>query len=429
MKRILTSFRCVLLILFVSLINCSDSPNEPDDSVLPDSISDLEILSITKNSVFLTWTATGDDGSEGTAASYDIRYSLVQITENNWEQATIFADLPAPSPAGSTERFLGAGLSEGQQYYFAIKAVDDAGNWSPMSNTVYDVADGDLLFVGHLEGDVVGDSYDLKLYGNYAVMAANGISVVDISDPFNPELTARHDASGGEGIFIQGDYAYLAGLRIYELDNAGNLYPRGSSEFGGINIVVKGNYAYTGRYIFDVSDKDNVILIDSTENRGVACEINGDYAFFVRANSGGNGVLSCYSLENAPNIQLTDSLISNYSYSTLNDFPDIYIANNNAYVAGGAVVEIVDIQNPYNLTSLGIIPIESEGAEGVCVRNDTAFVVEGSYGLEIFDISNITSPELLAEYDLVTNQLRAVRVKENYIIMSYDNDGLLILQF
>jgi len=70
----------------------------------------------------------------GTASSYDIRYSTSPITEENWAQATQCEGEPRPQPAGSTESFTVTGLQPGVLYYFGLKATDDAGNTSDLSN-------------------------------------------------------------------------------------------------------------------------------------------------------------------------------------------------------------------------------------------------------------------------------------------------------
>lgn len=90
----------------------------------------------TPNSVTLTWTAPGDDGSSGTATEYDIRYSLSPITDANWASATQVSGEPTPQPAGSQESFDVIGLSPGTTYYFAIKTADEVPNWSALSNIV-----------------------------------------------------------------------------------------------------------------------------------------------------------------------------------------------------------------------------------------------------------------------------------------------------
>ncbi len=90
----------------------------------------------TPNSVTLTWTAPGDDGDEGTATLYDIRYSTSPIDESNWDDATQVEDEPAPQSAGSAESFTVTGLYPSTTYYFAIKTADEVPNWSTISNVV-----------------------------------------------------------------------------------------------------------------------------------------------------------------------------------------------------------------------------------------------------------------------------------------------------
>ena len=93
-------------------------------------------------SVTLRWTAPGDDGTVGTAAQYDIRYSTSAITNNNFNSATQATGEPAPKVAGSSEAFTLNNLAANTTYYFAIKAADEASNWSGLSNVV-NVTTGD----------------------------------------------------------------------------------------------------------------------------------------------------------------------------------------------------------------------------------------------------------------------------------------------
>jgi hypothetical protein len=87
-----------------------------------------------QDTVRLVWTAPGDDGRSGTATAYELRYSTAQITLSNWSSATLAAGVPAPLPAGTTQRTVVRGLTSGTTYHFAIRAVDNAGNWSELSN-------------------------------------------------------------------------------------------------------------------------------------------------------------------------------------------------------------------------------------------------------------------------------------------------------
>lgn len=90
------------------------------------------------DTVTVSWTAPGDDGSVGTATAYDMRMSTSPITAANFDAATVVTQDPLPSPraAGTRQRTVVRGLTRGTTYWFAIKTVDDVGNWSPISNIV-----------------------------------------------------------------------------------------------------------------------------------------------------------------------------------------------------------------------------------------------------------------------------------------------------
>ena len=105
--------------------------------MLPDNVlAALAAAEATPNSVTLSWTAPGDDGSAGTAAQYDIRYSLSTINEVNWGSATQVSGEPTPAAAGTPQEFEVTGLQPNTTYYLAIKTADEVPNWSPLSNVV-----------------------------------------------------------------------------------------------------------------------------------------------------------------------------------------------------------------------------------------------------------------------------------------------------
>lgn len=111
----------LLLLIFLS-IGVAVSPQYVSAAV-------VEAVSIT-----LTWTAPGNDGNYGTAKEYDIRYLTTMITEDNWDKATQVVGEPTPRPAGMVESCTIADLLPGTLYFFAVRTVDDAMNWSPLSN-------------------------------------------------------------------------------------------------------------------------------------------------------------------------------------------------------------------------------------------------------------------------------------------------------
>jgi subtilisin family serine protease len=107
-----------------------------EDAVSPSAVIDLAADNPVLNSIDLTWTATGDDADSGTASFYDIRYSISEITDANWDTATHVSGETKPQPSGSPETFTVTGLSDGTTYYFAMKVIDNVGNPSELSNVV-----------------------------------------------------------------------------------------------------------------------------------------------------------------------------------------------------------------------------------------------------------------------------------------------------
>jgi len=106
------------------------------DSTPPAKITNLTTSNITETSADLSWTSPGDDGNQGTAYQYDIRYSTFPITEANWNQTTQATGEPTPKSSGNTESFTLVGLSPSATYYSAIKTSDEVPNWSELSNII-----------------------------------------------------------------------------------------------------------------------------------------------------------------------------------------------------------------------------------------------------------------------------------------------------
>ena len=119
-----------------------DDGGPAPDTTPPAAVADLSVAAVTDSSATLEWEAPGDNGTSGTASEYDIRYATSLITEQNWSTADSVAAPPTPQAAGSEETFTVDGLSDGTLYYFALKTVDDASNWSELSNVASDTTGG-----------------------------------------------------------------------------------------------------------------------------------------------------------------------------------------------------------------------------------------------------------------------------------------------
>ena len=106
---------------------------EGGDVTPPAAVGDLNAATPAGDAVRLTWTAPGDDGTAGTAAAYDLRYSTSPITETSFASATV-APAPGPSAAGTSQSFDLFGLAPNTAFHFALKSRDEAHNWSGLSN-------------------------------------------------------------------------------------------------------------------------------------------------------------------------------------------------------------------------------------------------------------------------------------------------------
>ena len=115
------------------------------DTTPPAAVTDLAVVasSISDTGLTLTWTATGDDGTTGTATGYEVRYlagAACPITIANFAAAgsTTGTGTPvpagAPKAAGSTETLAVTGLTGSTSYCFALRVLDEVPNKSGLSN-------------------------------------------------------------------------------------------------------------------------------------------------------------------------------------------------------------------------------------------------------------------------------------------------------
>lgn len=121
---------------FIELFN--DGGSSVPDTIAPEKVSDLAVIPDTNNSLKLEWTAPGDDGMSGTATSYEIRYSLSPIkNDNDFNSATLVASPPSPVAGGTKQTFIVSELTNSEVYFFALKTSDEVPNQSALSNCAW----------------------------------------------------------------------------------------------------------------------------------------------------------------------------------------------------------------------------------------------------------------------------------------------------
>jgi hypothetical protein len=128
-------------------------------------------FTIIPGDVILYWTATGDDGEIGRATSYDLRYLPADQgpidSEGKWNQAIQISREPVPSYYGQVDSMLVRGLAPGESYYFCIKAIDDAGNSSPISNSPLKTSASLDFYTGDVNNSGTVDGIDIIYLVNY----------------------------------------------------------------------------------------------------------------------------------------------------------------------------------------------------------------------------------------------------------------------
>ncbi len=115
------------------------------DTLPPSRVIDLAATPVSSGSIRLAWHAPGGNLYEGSASQYDIRYSISPITDETWGAAAQAVSEPIPSRGGAIESYLVTGLETATEYSFALKAVDQASNWSALSNVASGTTSGGTM--------------------------------------------------------------------------------------------------------------------------------------------------------------------------------------------------------------------------------------------------------------------------------------------
>ncbi|MCD6217608.1 hypothetical protein J7L05_07085 [bacterium] len=148
--------------------------------------------------------------------------------------------------------------------------------------------------------DMNGDSLSVEVSGDYAYMvsADYGLEIANISNPLIPSIAGHFIDVDIQDADIQGNYAYITcyeyptanGLLILDITDPSNPSLHGSLNTGsGIRtykITVEGNYAFFGEqsgrdlFIVDIGDPANPVITTSfyIDSMLESCAIAGNYA-------------------------------------------------------------------------------------------------------------------------------------------------------
>lgn len=228
------------------------------DAIPPDQL-DPRVVAVTDSSVTLSWTATGDDWSIGTAAQYDVRYATeLDVIRAHWDDATQGEGEPAPSLAGTTDSFTVTGLQPGTSYAIGIKAGDERPNWSQLSlveartSSATDAHWSGLFDANGMDREVASlASYHGSLIAGGRFLTAGGVQAPGIASWNGSSWSAmgRFQQSGGawgpRALTVYGD-ALVAGGFWHFLTN-----DDGSSGGRYLSLWRDGKWSWLGGGVSD----------------------------------------------------------------------------------------------------------------------------------------------------------------------------------
>ncbi len=243
-----------------------DSASPGGDTTPPPAVADLQAApGAVEGEISVRWTAPGDDGPAGDPVQeYDLRYDTESFDEQGFEQAAPVPNLPPPGQPATIDSVTLVGLEVGVRYYFRLKSVDDAENWSSISNLASSEALGDttpparvedlVASTGALEHEVIlawtspGDDGTEGTAATYYIRYGTEeiVTLEDWDDAWSVpagQVPAPSEAGTPETltveVYLPTDVAWLA---IRTEDDAGNLSPVSNSD----SAIVQGDVTAPG---------------------------------------------------------------------------------------------------------------------------------------------------------------------------------------
>jgi len=248
------------------------------------------------------------------------------------------------------------------QYYMTISAVDVANNYAylvelfPGDLSIVDITNPSKpieisrLYMGSVAWNIVVE-------GSYAFIPteSNGLKIVDISDPYNPQIKSSTYWGWTYDLVIDGDYAYVS---------------FSSSAYGFMNVFD----------ISDVTNPERVGYYDSYFGRGIDKQNN--YVYLAHFEP-------CRFIDIIDVSDPTAPVGVAIAYTT-HMAVDVDVQGNYAYIAGfepagGGGLEVVDITDPSAPVLFSSLPTDVPST-GIVVKDNYAYLGDADGGLKIIQL-------------------------------------------
>ncbi len=263
----------------------------------------------------------------------------------------------------------------------------------------------------------------------------NRVSVVDVSDPFNP-LDLGYcsiETSGVTEIVIDGTKAYVGcNACVHIIDISDPETPEVvwtlDLEFGKGSIMPDGQYLYVAGeeyiHIFDTEDPGGI-----TEVASYGIPIN----YYHRSVKSGNLIYGVYKLGEMSIIDVSDPY-NPFEASTarVNGIGPVVVSGSLLIVYIGSFIEYLDITDPLNPVILGYTPEPfldySANYFNIAVYENYLVMAGGDLGIFIYDISDPSGPLAVSYTEIEQSDTMAsyncIRADRNHAYISTTSYGL-----
>lgn len=317
------------------------------DQTAPAPIADLELYERRHTEFVARWSITGDDLQYGEASGYEMRFHTEPLDTENWSEATVAPDAAFDA---TLDRWFShvTGLDAEDTIHLAVRAVDDVGNWSDVSNllvspppdgtiwhvredgtgTVPTVAEGvrqarpgDLVLVH--PGRYTWTNQDDPMHDLGMIFVGRDTTDFTIASAAGPATTILDAEQQGRVLFVQG---YNDGLVI-----------EGFTITGGVSTPYDGETAKAGGLTFHLTSttiRDCIFEDNSGDEQGGAVYFGGvGNPTFERCVFRNNHAGSCGGGVYAVNVHGESDPETGISFLDC-----VFTDNTSAFVGGGVCI-------------------------------------------------------------------------------------------
>ncbi len=288
--------------------------------------------------------------------------------------------------------------------------------------------------------DTPGRAQGVALSGPYAYLAdgAEGLRVLDVSDPLHPMGLGECPASWRSiKVAVDKAHAYVAdvfGLQVVDVSN-----PRvpvsvggGGGTDTGFDVTVSDGFAYlsdgNGFTVLDVSNETQPAEVGHYAASRISwCmgSVRRDgYLYLAVTQPGpdaGQGPLQIFDVNDPKRPLLVGEC------ATSGNATDVAVQGDYAYVADDyAGLEVINVSDPTKPLKCGSCRTGGR-ALGVAVDGDHVFLADGEGGVQVIDVSDPAHPVRVGGCDTPGSALD-LALRENLVYVADDRAGLAILR-